>query len=178
MPGVLVIEPKVFGDGRGFFLETFQEERYREAGITKRFVQDNQSHSIKGVLRGLHYQYRNPQAKLVWTNEGEIFDVVVDIRKGSKTFGKWFGIVLSGDDHLQLYIPEGFAHGFCVISDEADFSYKCTDYYNPKAEYGVRWDDPQIGINWPLQNAILSKKDRGYPLLANVPENLLPKRES
>ena len=173
LPGVLLLEPKVFGDARGFFMETWQEARYREAGMPARFVQDNHSRSRRGVLRGLHYQMAQPQGKLVWVTRGAVFDVAADIRRGSPTFGRWYGCVLDDVDHRQLYIPPGFAHGFCVLSEEADFFYKCTDYYHPPSERGIAWDDPAIGIEWPLREVALSSKDQGNPrLAAQVPENL------
>jgi len=165
LPGVLLLEPKVFGDARGFFMETWQAARYHEAGMPERFVQDNHSRSRRGVLRGLHYQLTQPQGKLVWVTRGAVFDAAVDIRRGSPTFGRWYGCVLDDVDHRQLYIPPGFAHGFCVLSDEADFFYKCTDYYHPQAERGIAWDDPDIGIEWPLRDVALSGKDQGNPRL-------------
>jgi len=173
LPGVLLLEPKVFGDARGFFLETWQAARYHEAGLPERFVQDNHSRSRRGVLRGLHYQLTQPQGKLVWVTRGAVFDVAVDIRRGSPTFGRWYGCVLDDVDHRQLYIPPGFAHGFCVLSEEADFFYKCTDYYHPPSERGIAWDDPDIGIEWPLREVSLSDKDRdNRRLAAQIPENL------
>jgi dTDP-4-dehydrorhamnose 3,5-epimerase len=169
LPGVRIIEPRVFGDARGFFLETFQAERYRqEAGIELPFVQDNHSRSRRGVLRGLHCQSPNPQGKLVRVARGEVFDVAVDIDPASKTFGKWVGVVLSETNHLQLWIPPGYAHGFVVLSDIADFEYKCTDYYNVSAETGVIWNDPDVGIEWPLTDVQLSKKDEALPTLAQI----------
>lgn len=159
LPGVLLIEPKVFGDERGFFMETWQATRYHEVGMPERFVQDNHSRSRRGVLRGLHYQRVQPQGKLVWVTRGAVFDVAVDIRRASPAFGRWFGCVLDDVQHRQLYIPPGFAHGFCVLSEEADFFYKCTDYYHPQSERGIAWDDPDIGIDWPLQDVSLSSKD-------------------
>lgn len=167
IPEVLIIEPKVFGDSRGFFLETFQAARYAEAGIPGPFVQDNHSHSAKGVLRGLHFQKQYPQGKLVYVTSGTIFDVAVDIRKDSPTFGKWVGITLSADKHQQFYVPPGFAHGFCVLSDSADFHYKCTDYYHPEDEGCIRWNDPNIGIEWPLTEPTLSAKDATAPFLSS-----------
>lgn len=173
LPGVLLLEPKVFGDARGFFLETWQAARYHEAGLPERFVQDNHSRSRRGVLRGLHYQLTQPQGKLVWVTRGAVFDVAVDIRRGSPTFGRWYGCVLDDVDHRQLYIPPGFAHGFCVLSEEADFFYKCTDYYHPPSERGIAWDDPDIGIEWPLREMSLSDKDQdNRRLAAQIPENL------
>ncbi len=173
LPGVLLLEPKVFGDARGFFMETWQAARYREAGMPERFVQDNHSRSRRGVLRGLHYQLTQPQGKLVWVTRGAVFDVAVDIRRGSPNFGRWYGCVLDDVDHRQLYIPPGFAHGFCVVSEEADFFYKCTDYYHPQSEQGIAWNDPEIGIDWPLREVSLSGKDQQNPRLsAQAPENL------
>lgn len=169
LPGVRIIEPRVFGDARGFFLETFQAERYRkEAGIDLPFVQDNHSRSRRGVLRGLHTQSPNPQGKLVRVARGEVFDVAVDINPASKTFGKWVGVVLSEENHRQLWIPPGYAHGFVVLSEIADFEYKCTDYYNVSAETGVIWNDPDVGIEWPIQDVQLSKKDEVLPTLAQI----------
>lgn len=166
--GVLLIKPKVFGDHRGFFLETFQEERYREAGIAHRFVQDNHSRSRKGILRGLHFQRSHPQGKLVSALRGRVFDVAVDIRPESPTFGKWHGAVLDDENHHQLWVPPGLAHGFCVLSDVADFVYKCTDYYHPEDEGAVRWDDPDIGVDWPIAEPILSDKDSKAPRLREM----------
>ena len=172
LPGVLLIEPKAFGDARGFFLESYHAQYYAESGIPGLFVQDNYSHSRRGVLRGLHYQLEHPQGKLVWVTRGEVFDVAVDIRQGSPTFGRWVGVTLSEDNHRQLYIPPGFAHGFCVLSDPADFLYKCTDFYHPEDEGGVLWCDPDLAIAWPVAAPMLSEKDKLYPRLADV----LPKR--
>jgi len=171
---VLLIEPKTFGDQRGFFLETYQQERYRDVGIRLPFVQDNHSRSGKGVLRGLHFQLRHPQGKLVQVCRGEVFDVAVDIRKGSPSFGKWVGAILNDTNHHQMYIPPGFAHGFCVLSEVADFVYKCTDYYHPEDEEGVAWNDPAIGIEWPVSSPLLSAKDRQNPKLTDMPEDKLP----
>jgi dTDP-4-dehydrorhamnose 3,5-epimerase len=169
LPGVRIIEPQVFGDARGFFLETFQAERYRqEAGIELPFVQDNHSRSRRGVLRGLHAQSPNPQGKLVRVARGEVFDVAVDIDPRSKTFGRWVGVVLSEENHRQMWIPPGYAHGFVVLSDIADFEYKCTDYYNVSAESGVLWNDPEVGIEWPITDVQLSKKDEVLPTLAQI----------
>jgi dTDP-4-dehydrorhamnose 3,5-epimerase len=174
LPGVLIMEPKVFGDSRGFFQETWQQRRYEEIGIREQFVQDNLSFSTYGVLRGLHYQQPNTQGKLVSVVQGEVFDVVVDIRIGSPTFGQWTGIVLSGDNHRQLWVPPGFAHGFCVLSATTYFTYKCTDVYTPQAEGGIMWNDPDIGIEWPLKNIILSDKDQVYTRLKDVSIERLP----
>lgn len=177
LPGVLVIEPAVFGDTRGFFLETWNHERYANAGLPVSFVQDNLSFSKKGSLRGLHFQHPHGQGKLVYVLQGEVFDVAVDIRVGSPTFGQWVGITLSADNKLQLYIPEGFAHGFCVISESALFAYKCTDFYNPHTEGGIIWNDPDLGIEWPEKKPILSEKDRNYPKLKEMLNDRLPKYE-
>jgi len=169
LPGVLLITPKAFGDDRGFFYESFHETRYQEIGLKKPFVQDNVSRSVKNVVRGLHYQVEHPQAKLVSVIRGEVFDVAVDIRKDSPTYGKWIGEILNDTNHHQLYIPEGFAHGFCVLSDTADFIYKCTDYYYPQGDRGIRFDDPTLNIAWPIdiKKAILSPKDLAHPFLKN-----------
>lgn len=159
--GVTIIEPKVFGDERGFFMETFQAERYREqAGIEFSFVQDNHSRSSKGVLRGLHFQKTRPQGKLVRVVRGEVFDVAVDIRKDSATFGQWQGIILSETNKKQFWVAPGLAHGFVVLSDYADFEYKCTEYYEPSDEGCLKWDDPSVNINWPVNEPLLSEKDR------------------
>jgi dTDP-4-dehydrorhamnose 3,5-epimerase len=171
---ILIIEPQVFADARGFFLETYHYDRYRKAGIDRTFVQDNLSYSIKGTLRGLHYQKRHPQAKLVSVVSGDIFDVVVDIRKESPTFGQWLGIYLSARNKRQLFIPEGYAHGFCVVSDTALFSYKCSDFYDPDDEGGILWSDEDIAVDWPLEQPIVSEKDRHLPRLADLPDELLP----
>lgn len=174
IPGVLIIEPQVFGDPRGYFLETWNEDRYIQAGLPTRFVQDNLSRSARGVLRGLHFQNPNAQGKLVYVPRGEVFDVAVDIRAGSPTFGQWVGLTLSSANFRQLYIPGGFAHGFCVLSETALFAYKCTDFYNPKAEGGIIWNDPDIGIDWPVAWPILSDKDGSYPELKDIPRADLP----
>ena len=174
LDGVLLVEPDVFGDHRGFFMEVYQTGRYREAGIPVAFVQDNISFSVRRTLRGLHYQHPHDQAKLVYVLYGEIFDVVVDIRSGSPSFGKWTGIRLSADNHRQLFIPAGFAHGFCVLSENALFAYKCSDVYYPQAENGIYWDDPDLGIEWPVDDPILSDKDRRYPRLKDVAVDRLP----
>lgn len=169
LPGVVIIEPRVTGDDRGFFLETFQAERYaRQIGITLPFVQDNHSRSRYGVLRGLHAQRRHPQGKLVRVARGEVFDVAVDIDPASKSFGQWTGTVLSDSNHRQMWIPPGYAHGFLVLSEIADFEYKCTDYYRPDDEIGVIWNDPDIGIEWPFDDPSLSAKDRALPLLGEL----------
>lgn len=163
--GVYVIETGVFGDNRGYFMETYNYNDFKEAGLDMVFVQDNQSSSRKGVLRGLHFQKTHPQGKLVRVIKGEVFDVVVDIRKDSKTFGKWLGVILNEENKKQFYIPEGFAHGFLVLSDEAEFCYKCTDFYHPEDEDGIAWDDTEIGIEWPMEGIdeiIISEKDKKW----------------
>lgn len=172
LPGVVIIEPAVHGDARGFFLESWHARRYAEYGLAATFVQDNHSRSSRGVLRGLHYQLRQPQGKLVRVVSGEVFDVAVDIRKGSPTFGRWSGVTLTAENHRQIYVPPGFAHGFCVVSDVADFLYKCTDYYAPEDERGIRWDDPDIGIAWPDMQYALSEKDSRNGLLAELDAEL------
>lgn len=174
LPGVILIEPRVFGDQRGFFMETYHQLHYHEVGVAQRFVQDNHSRSRQGVLRGLHYQLIQPQGKLVWTARGSVFDVAVDIRRGSPTFGQWVGFILDDVDHRQMYIPPGFAHGFCVLSDEADFFYKCTDYYHPRSEQGILWNDPDIGVAWPIRDVTLSDKDARLPRLAEQSPDKLP----
>ncbi|KQN63723.1 dTDP-4-dehydrorhamnose 3,5-epimerase [Erwinia sp. Leaf53] len=166
---VKIIQPKVFGDERGFFLETFEENRYREMlDIDLGFVQDNHSRSAKGVLRGLHFQKQNPQGKLVRVVRGEVFDVAVDIRPDSPTFGQWQGVILSEENKTQFWVPPGLAHGFVVLSDIADFEYKCTDYYNPKHEECLLWNDPAVGIEWPVANPLLSEKDQRGKLLKDL----------
>jgi dTDP-4-dehydrorhamnose 3,5-epimerase len=171
--GLLVLEPDVFRDERGFFLETFHEQKYESFGIESKFVQDNLSFSSKGILRGLHFQYRHPQAKLVQVLSGEVFDVAVDIRTGSSTFGKWFGIRLSQDNLYQMFIPEGFAHGYCVVSETALFAYKCTDFYSPSDEGGLLWSDPGVGIEWPVSDPVLSQKDSRLPCLSDFSKEWL-----
>ncbi|OIQ00260.1 MAG: dTDP-4-dehydrorhamnose 3,5-epimerase [Zetaproteobacteria bacterium CG2_30_46_52] len=174
--GVLHIEPNVFGDARGFFLETYNKARYMAAGFPDvDFVQDNYSRSSQGVLRGLHFQLNNPQGKLVQVATGSVFDVAVDIRVGSPTFGQWYGCELSEENHHQLWIPPKFAHGFCVLSETADFIYKCTDYYRPEDEGGLLWSDAAIGIQWPLSAPMLSDKDKAYNCLADIDVALLPR---
>ena len=175
LPGVMIVEPKVFGDERGFFMETYNAERYRQYGLPGDFLQDNLSYSSRGVLRGLHFQNPNQQGKLVYILEGEVFDVAVDIRLGSPHFGRWFGTTLSAEDKRQLYVPEGFAHGFVVTSETALFAYKCTDRYNSAAESSILYDDPRIGIEWPVDSPSLSEKDAAAPTLAQMPEERLPK---
>ncbi|MDP4488987.1 dTDP-4-dehydrorhamnose 3,5-epimerase [Pseudoalteromonas piscicida] len=170
IPEVKIIEPKVFGDDRGFFLETFQAERYANViGLDLTFVQDNHSRSCKGVLRGLHFQKMKPQGKLVRVVTGEVFDVAVDIRKGSPTFGQWEGVLLTGDNKKQFWVPPGFAHGFVVLSDTADFEYKCTSYYDPTDEGAIRWNDPDLAINWPIDfEPSLSSKDKDALFLSQL----------
>ena len=171
---VIVVEPDVFSDKRGYFMETYQRLRYQDSGIDVTFVQDNLSFSRKGVLRGLHYQFPHEQAKLVQVIQGEIFDVAVDIRKGSPSFGKWISVILSHENKRQLFVPAGFAHGFCVLSDYAYVLYKCSDYYSPQSEGGILWSDPDLGIKWPISNPLLSEKDATYPHLKDVPDKRLP----
>ena len=168
LPGVLIIEPKAFGDHRGFFLETFQVERYREAGITLPFVQDNHSRSQRGVLRGLHFQKTRPQGKLVSVSRGAVYDVAVDIDPASATYGRFVGVELNDDNHRQMWIPPGYAHGFCVLSEVADFQYKCTDFYFPADESGLLWNDPDVGIPWPITEPQLSAKDIDNPRLRDL----------
>lgn len=174
LPGVVIIEPKVFGDHRGFFMESYSHQRYTEAGIEESFVQDNISYSSKGVLRGLHFQNPNAQGKLVHVLQGEVFDVAVDIRRGSPTFGQWAGVVLSGENKKQFYVPPDFAHGFVVTSETALFAYKCTAYYSPNTEGSLRWDDPAVGIEWPIDSPTLAAKDADAPLLKDIPKSKLP----
>ena len=175
LSGVKIIEPNVFGDNRGFFLETWQSKRYVEKGIDTTFIQDNLSSSKRGVLRGLHCQSPNFQGKLIYVLQGEVWDVIVDIRKGSPEFGKWIGVTLSSENKKQVYIPPGFAHGFCVTSETALFAYKCTEYYSPENEFCILWSDPDIGIEWPdLGGYNLSERDKQGIRLCDVPEGLLP----
>jgi dTDP-4-dehydrorhamnose 3,5-epimerase len=176
LPDVLIIKPKVFADERGFFKETYNREMLASLGIAHTFVQDNHSHSNRDVLRGLHYQLGRPQAKLVRVSSGIVVDVVVDVRRGSPTFSQWIMVELSAENHLMLFAPEGFAHGFLVLSDEADFEYKCSDFWAQPEERGIRWDDPSIGIKWPLdgRKPIISRRDREYPTLDEVPVEDLP----
>jgi dTDP-4-dehydrorhamnose 3,5-epimerase len=176
IPEVIVLTPPVFTDSRGYFLETYQQKKYADLGIPKPFVQDNQSYSTKNVLRGLHFQLRYPQGKLVRVTQGAVFDVAVDIRSNSPTFGQWHGEILSAENKKQMYIPENFAHGFCVLSDSAEFLYKCTDFYVPGDEAGLIWNDPQMGIKWPIHEPILSAKDAELPTLADS-LSLLPSGE-
>lgn len=168
LEGVLVISSNVHSDERGFFKETYQKEIFKEAGVDYEFVQDNHSRSSKGVLRGLHFQRNNPQGKLVRCSYGTVFDVAVDINPDSKTYGQYFGVELSDSNHLQLWIPPGYAHGFCVVSEIADFHYKCTDFYNPNDEGGLLWKDPTVNIDWPINNPIVSKKDNSNKLLREL----------
>ncbi len=165
--GVYIIEPMVFGDDRGYFMETYHADEFKEAGLDLNFVQDNQSKSKKGVLRGLHFQYTKPQGKLVRALKGVVFDVAVDLRRNSPTYGKWEGILLSEENKKQFYVPEGFAHGFVVLSDDAEFTYKCTDFYDPEDEGGILWNDPSIAIDWPIDTneVILSEKDKKWKTL-------------
>ncbi len=177
LTGAVILEPKVFKDDRGFFMETFQRQRYEEAGIKINFVQDNLSLSCRDTLRGLHYQWPQPQAKLVQVFQGAVFDVAVDIRLGSPNFGKWVGVELSGENHRQFFIPEGFAHGFVVLSETALFAYKCSNYYAPATEGGIIFSDPGIGIKWPGASFLLSPKDQVYPGLDAIAPGRLPKFE-
>jgi len=177
LPGVVVVEPRVHGDTRGYFMETWNAGRYRAAGLPDRFLQSNVSRSGPGVVRGLHFQYPKPQGKLVWVPEGRVFDVAVDVRRGSPWFGQWAGVELSADNHRQLYIPEGFAHGFCVLGEGALLSYLCTVEYDAECDAVIAWDDPEIGIRWPIGTGSLSAKDAAAPRLAEVPEDRLPRYE-
>lgn len=173
LPDVKIIKPRIFPDARGFFMQAYHEKKYRAAGLSAEFVQDNRSRSAKGVLRGLHYQLTHAQDKLVSVIRGSVLDVAVDLRRSSPAFGKWTAEILSDENHHQMFVPKGFAHGFLVLSDEADLFYKCSDFYDPKDEYGVFWNDPSIGIEWPDGEKILSEKDRALPVLAEIaPENL------
>ncbi|HEY2152516.1 MAG TPA: dTDP-4-dehydrorhamnose 3,5-epimerase [Vicinamibacterales bacterium] len=176
IPEVLIVEPAVHVDGRGLFLETYHAERYREHGIVGPFVQDNQSRSTGGTLRGLHLQVRRPQGKLVRVIEGAIFDVAADVRRGSPTFGQWIGVTLTAENFKQCYIPPGFAHGFCVLSPVAQVEYKCTDVYDPGGESGVIWNDPTLGITWPIDQPTLSARDQQLPPLADILDTLAPYR--
>jgi dTDP-4-dehydrorhamnose 3,5-epimerase len=172
IPGVLLLEPTLLSDHRGSFMETYHEDRYRNAGISEQFVQDNYSRSIRNTLRGLHFQEPQAQGKLVMALEGTVYDVVVDIRKGSPSFGRWYGVELSGDNLRQMYIPPGCAHGFCVMSATASFLYKCTVYYSPQYDRGIRWNDPVVGIVWPISEPILSPKDQNLRLLSAMDAEL------
>lgn len=165
LPGVLILEPKVWADSRGFFMETYHAERFRQIGIDLPFVQDNHSRSARGVLRGLHFQEPNSQGKLIRCTSGALFDVAVDVRRGSPNFGKWFGLELSAENRRMLWVPPGFAHGFCAVSDVADLVYKCTDFYNPESDRSILWNDPDLGIEWPIASPLLSPKDAAAPRL-------------
>jgi dTDP-4-dehydrorhamnose 3,5-epimerase len=172
--GILIIEPKTFKDKRGFFMETYNQARYNDYGINATFVQDNLSYSLKNTLRGLHFQIKHPQAKLIQVFSGEIFDVAVDLRPGFASFGKWTGFYLSSENRRQVFIPEGFAHGFCVLSKFALFHYKCSEFYALDDEGGIIWSDPDIGIEWPVEKPIISEKDKQYHKLANLTADKLP----
>lgn len=173
LPGLLRVQPDVFGDERGFFQETWHQRRYAEVGLDRQFVQDNLSWSRRGILRGLHFQNPGPQGKLVYVLQGEVFDVAVDVRADSPTFGQWYGETLSAENHRQLFVPEGFAHGFCVTSETALFAYKCTGFYDPGSEHSLLWNDPDIGIRWPLEQPELSPKDRQGRPLGDFPRDAL-----
>jgi dTDP-4-dehydrorhamnose 3,5-epimerase len=175
IPGVLILEPRVFGDARGWFMESWQSQRYADLGIPGSMVQDNQAYSGQGILRGLHCQWPHPQGKLVQVLRGEVFDVAVDIRRGSPWFGRWVGVTLSGENRLQFWVPPGFAHGYLVTGQDALFTYKCTDIYHPETEFALRWDDPDIGISWPLDGEpMLSDKDQHAAWLRDIPADRLP----
>jgi dTDP-4-dehydrorhamnose 3,5-epimerase len=174
LDGVCIIEPAVYADARGFFTETYNRERYRAAGFGQPFVQDNLSFSVRGTIRGLHYQHPHDQAKLVMAVKGQIYDVAVDIRRGSPRFGQWVGVRLSEDNKRQIFIPEGFAHGFCVLSETAIMTYKCTDFYHPGSEKGIIWSDPDLGIDWPVRDPLISDKDRRYGCLKDLLAESLP----
>ena len=179
LPGVVLLEPTVFSDDRGFFFESYHEQKFADLGITARFVQDNHARSSRGILRGLHYQLLQPQAKLCRVTSGEVFDVAVDIRRGSPTFGQWCGAILSAQNARQIFVPRDFAHGYLVLSEEADFLYKCDALYRGDDQRGIAWNDPSIGVGWPLgdlnvEDLILADKDRMAPLLSQLPEELLP----
>jgi dTDP-4-dehydrorhamnose 3,5-epimerase len=172
LPGVVVIEPEVHADGRGFFLETYHAERYQQHGILGPFVQDNHSRSTAGTVRGLHLQLRRPQGKLIRVIEGEVYDVALDVRRGSPTFGRWVAVTLTSDNFRQCYVPPGFAHGFCVVSPIAQVEYKCTDLYDRASEIGVAWNDPALAIPWPVREPILSRRDSRHPTLAQLGDQL------
>ena len=174
IPDVLLIKPDSFEDSRGFFFESYSKKKYQEFGIDEALLQDNVSFSKRHVLRGLHFQSNNPQGKLVYALQGRVFDVAVDIRRGSPTFKKWVGFELSGENKMQLWIPPGFAHGFCVLSESSLFCYKCSNYYDPGSEISLAWNDPSIGINWPIDNPILSDKDDNLPSIDQIDHSLLP----
>jgi dTDP-4-dehydrorhamnose 3,5-epimerase len=175
--GVLILEPDVFRDERGFFLETWNKERYEKIGIRYSFVQDNISFSKKGILRGLHFQYPQPQGKLIQVLSGEVIDIAVDIRIGSPTYGQWHSEILSDTNLKQMFVPPGFAHGYCVMSESAIFSYKCTDFYNPATEHGIIWNDPELKIDWSIKEPVLSPKDAKYPRLKELSHSELPRFE-
>ncbi|MFH0798581.1 MAG: dTDP-4-dehydrorhamnose 3,5-epimerase [Pseudomonadota bacterium] len=172
---VKLIEMDIHRDQRGFFLESYHAQKFEALGIAHHFVQDNHSRSVRGTLRGLHYQLPNAQGKLVRVTRGEVFDVAVDIRVGSPTFGRHFGTILSEENARQMFVPTGFAHGFCTLSDTAEFQYKCTDFYAPDCELGIRWNDPEIAIDWPIQTPLLSTKDQSYSCLSHIPTDRLPR---
>jgi len=174
LPEIIIIEAELFQDDRGYFLEMYHQAKFVDAGIKADFIQDNRSRSRQGTIRGLHYQLRRPQGKLVWVLSGEVFDVAVDIRRGSHTFGKWQGTLLSSENKMGIYIPPDFAHGFCVLSDTAYFIYKCSDFYTPENERGILWSDPDLSIDWPMETPILSDKDAGFPCLKDIPSKYLP----
>ena len=175
---VLICQPQVFVDERGYFMETYQQERYEKSGICCGFVQDNLSRSARNTLRGLHYQHPRGQAKLIQVIRGEIFDVAVDIRLGSPSFGQWTGVTLSDENKRQLFVPEGFAHGFCVLSETAIVHYMCSDFYSPESEGGILWADPDVGISWPVDNPLISDKDSKYPVLRDISPGRLPGMEA
>jgi len=175
VPDVLIIDPALYGDTRGYFLEVWHQETYNQYGMPSSFVQDNVSRSARGILRGLHLQHPYGQGKLIHVLEGEVFDVAVDVREGSPTFGRWVTERLSGENHRQLFIPTGFAHGFCVVSDYALVAYKVTELYHPETEFGIAWNDPALGIDWPVETPILSPKDEAAPHLADLPDGRLPR---
>jgi dTDP-4-dehydrorhamnose 3,5-epimerase len=172
LPEVLIVEPDIHRDGRGFFIETYHAERYRQHGIDGPFLQDNHSRSVGGTLRGLHLQLQRPQGKLIRVIEGEIFDVAVDVRRGSPSFGRWVGVTLSAENFRQVWVPRGFAHGFCVTSGVAQVEYKCTDLYDPASEIGILWNDPAVGIDWPVSDPVLSARDARHPTLAEMIDRL------
>src|SRR6478735_2192283 len=173
IPGLVVIEPKVFGDARGYFMETWNQQRYRDAGLDWNFVQDNISFSRRGILRGLHFQNPKGQGKLVYALRCEVFDVAVDLRKSSPTFGRWYGLTLSAENKRQFFVPAGFAHGFAVLSETAMFAYKCTEFYNPQNEMSLLWNDPEVGVQWPLEAPQLSEKDARGVRLRDIPRERL-----
>jgi dTDP-4-dehydrorhamnose 3,5-epimerase len=178
LPDVIVLQPRIFRDARGFFAETYRADQFEEFGIRDHFVQHNHSNSCKNTVRGMHYQLRRPQAKLCRVVHGAVLDVAVDIRRGSPTFGRAASALLTADNMRQIYIPIGFAHGFVVLSTEADFLYQCSEFYDPEGAYGVLWSDPTFGIDWRVNEPVISEKDRHYPLLADIPPELLPRYES